>query len=97
VEGRDEGSVWLGFGMATGINVAAGIVGGLTLFFGVGGFVLMGLGLVQAAWILPMAASFRKSGQRKTMKGVIAAAVFTLLLTAGCWVLVAALGISRMH
>jgi len=97
VDGKDEGSVWLGFGMATVINVAAGIVGGLTLFFGLGSFVLMGLGLVQAAWILPMAASFRKSGQRRTMKGVLAAAVFTLLLIAGCWALVATLGISRMH
>ena len=94
---NDEGSVWLGFGMAAVINVAVGMAGGLTLFMGAGSFILMGFGLVQAAWIIPMMVSFRKSGQRQTMKGVIVAAVVTLLLNAACWGMVASLGISRMR
>ena len=97
MQANDEGSVWLGFGMAAVINVAAGMAGGLTLFMGVGTFILMGLGLVQAAWIIPMVVSFRKSGQRRTMRGVILAALFTILLNAACWGIVARMGIGRMH
>lgn len=94
---KSGGSVWLGFGMAAGINIAAVIVGGLTLTMGVGLFILLGIGLVQAAWIIPMVESFRKSGQRETMKGIIVAAALTFLLNAGCWGLVATTGISQMR
>jgi hypothetical protein len=83
--------------MAAGANTAAAIAGGLTLAMGVGVYILLGLGLAQAAWIVPMAVSFRKSGQRRTIKGVMVAAAITLLLNAGCWGLVAAMGIGRMR
>jgi hypothetical protein len=54
-----------------GIDIAAVIVGGLTLTMGLGLFILLGIWLVQAVWIIPMVVSFRKSGQRETMKALL--------------------------
>jgi hypothetical protein len=38
---------------------------------GLGLFILLGIWLVQAVWIIPMVVSFRKSGQRETMKALL--------------------------
>jgi hypothetical protein len=57
----------------------------------------MGIGLVQAAWIVPMVLRFRATGRRETAKGVIIAAAITFLLNASCWGLVATIGIGSMR
>jgi formate-dependent nitrite reductase membrane component NrfD len=88
---KSEGSVWGGFGLAAAINVGATIVGIVTVV------VPFVIGVVQAAWIIPMVLSFRKSGKRETAKGVIIAAAITFLLNAGCWGLVATIGLGSMH
>jgi hypothetical protein len=97
MERKSEGSIWAGFGLAAAVNVGAMIVGALTVTIVVGIFILMGIGLVQVAWIVPMALRFRASGRRETMKGVIIAAAITFLLNAGCWGLVASIGLGTMR
>ncbi|MGA2183692.1 MAG: hypothetical protein ABSH47_11740 [Bryobacteraceae bacterium] len=97
IERKREGSIWAGFGLAAAINVAAMIVGAVTLTIVVGIFILLGIGLIQAAWIVPMVLRFRATGRRETMKGVIIAAAVTFLLNASCWGLVATIGLGSMH
>lgn len=94
---KNEGSIWVGLGLGAAVNIGAVIVGVVTIALVVGIFILLGIGLVQAAWIIPMVLSFRKSGKRETAKGVIVAAVITLLLNIGCYGLVATIGIGSMH
>jgi hypothetical protein len=65
------------------INLGAAIVGIVTIV------VPLAIGLIQAAWIVPMVLSFRKSGKSETAKGILIAATITFLLNAGCWGLVA--------
>jgi hypothetical protein len=78
-----KGSVLAGFGLAAVINLGAAIVGIVTIV------VPLAIGLIQAAWIVPMVLSFRKSGKSETAKGILIAATITFLLNAGCWGLVA--------
>jgi hypothetical protein len=94
---KSEGSILAGFGLAAAINLGAVVVGVITLAMVVGIFILLGIGLVQAAWIIPMVVTFRKSGKRETAKGVIIAAAITFLLNAGCWGLVATIGLGTIR
>ena len=81
-----------GFGLAAAINLGlAAIIGVVTII------IPLAIGLIQAAWIIPMVLSFQKSGRGETAKGVIIAAAITFLLNAGCWGLVATAGLGSMH
>ena len=89
---RGPGSIWAGFGLAAAINLGAAIVGIVTIV------IPLAIGLVQAAWIIPMVLSFRKSGRTETAKGIIIAAAITFLLNAGCWGLIATVAsLGSMH
>ena len=94
---KSEGSVLAGFGLGAAVNVGAAIVGVATIAAVVGIIILLGIGLLQAAGIIPMVMSFRKSGKRETAKGVIIAAAITFLLNAGCWGMVATIGLGSMR
>ena len=85
------GSVLAGFGLAAAINLGAAIVGIVTIV------IPLAIGIIQAAWIVPMVISFRRSGRRETAKGIIIAAAITFLLNAGCWGLIATAGLGSMH
>jgi hypothetical protein len=82
VIGCTVGAIILGFGLAVGS--LSGILGWV---------LLLGIGLVQAAWIVPLWLSFRRRRETETAKGVLIMASVVFLLNAGCWGLVASLSI----
>ena len=88
---QNPGNIWAGFGLAAIINIVAAIAGIFTIV------ITLGIGVVQAAWIIPMVIAFRKSGRTETAKGVIIAACVTFLLNAGCWGVIATVGLGPMH
>ena len=88
----DRGSILKGFGIGAAVNVGAVIVCLITAAAIVGVLLLLGIGLVQAAWIIPMILRFRKRGKTETAKGVMIAAAITFLLNAGCYGLIAVVG-----
>jgi membrane protein YdbS with pleckstrin-like domain len=50
---------------------------------------LFGIGVVQAAWIVPLWRRYRAIGETETAKGLLIAAGIIFLLNAGCWGIVA--------
>ena len=79
-----------------GVAIVAGCtVGAFFVFFALAGLVgvgaliaLGGIGVVQAAWIVPLWRYYRASGETETAKGLWIAAGIVFLLNAGCWGLV---------
>ena len=90
----DRGSILKGFGIAAAVNIGAVVMGVITIAAVIGIFVLLGIGLVQAAWIIPLVLHFRKMGKPETAKGVIIAAAITFLLNAGCYGFIAVVGLN---
>jgi len=90
----DRGSILKGFGIAAAVNVGAVIIGVITIAAVIGIFLLLGIGLIQAAWIIPLILHFRKMGKPETAKGIIIAAAITFLLNAGCYGLIAVVGLN---
>lgn len=93
----EAGSFLRGFGVTAGITIGAVIFGGLTLWAGIGAIVLLGISLVQLAWVLPLYISYRRKGERDTANGVLLAAGITFLLNAGCYVVVLPNAFRNMH
>jgi hypothetical protein len=81
----EKGSFWRGFLIAAAVTIGAVIVGAITLVAGIGIVILLGIGLVQLAWVLPMYFSYRRKGETQTANGVLLAAGITFLLNASCW------------
>lgn len=50
-------------------------------------FAFFGIGITQLLYVIPLALWARSKGRYDTMKGVIIAAVITLLLNGGCFLL----------
>lgn len=46
---------------------------------------LLGIGIVQAAWIIPLSYYYRRMGETQTTKGLLITASVIFLLNAGCW------------
>jgi hypothetical protein len=70
---------------------AAAVFGGLLSFaasMSLGMIVVLGIGVVQVAWIVPMYLHFKRAGEMETAKGLLIAAAIVFLLNAGCWGLV---------
>jgi hypothetical protein len=88
------GSVGKGVGISMGLTIAALVVIGLLSIAGAraqfgGVFVLIfGIGIVQAAWIIPLWVHYDKVGESETAKGILITAALIFLLNAGCWGLV---------
>jgi hypothetical protein len=87
----NPGSVGKGVVMVFGWSV-------LAVFFGfvvpvLGSILLMGIGVVQAAWMIPIWRYYRRLGETETAKGVLIMAGIVFLLNAGCWGLIATVGI----
>jgi hypothetical protein len=85
--------------IALGLTVAAFVMGGALLAMGpaapVGIAMMLGIGVVQAAWIVPLWIHYRRARETETAKGLLIAASIVFLLNAGCWGLVGSL--STMH
>ena len=64
---------------------AAMTAAGVVVSMLVGFWPLIGIGLVQALWVLPVWGSLRRKGQNETAKGVLLAAGLVFLLNAACW------------
>jgi hypothetical protein len=91
------GSIGRGFGITAAITIGAVIFGGMTIGVGIGAIILLGIGLVQLAWILPLFFSYRRKGETETAYGVLLAAGITFLLNASCWGFLVTKGVGPMH
>jgi len=81
----DPGSVGKGLGIGFGLTIAGGILGLVLLAVYIGMVILLGIGLVQLCWIIPVSLSYKKRRETETVKGILIAAGITFLLNAGCW------------
>ena len=82
---KDGGSVWLGLLIGVGVSIVAVAVS-VALMVGLGGlFLVGGIGIVQALWIVPLYLYFRRNGQKEVGKGVLIVAGLVFLLNASCW------------
>jgi hypothetical protein len=92
------GSVGKGVVLVLGLTFAAFVVGGSLLAMGPAAFlgiaILLGIGGVQAAWIVPLWLHFRRTHETETAKGLLIAASIVFLLNAGCWGLVGTIALS---
>jgi len=93
------GSLGKGVVIVIGLTVAAFVVAGaMTVSMAVVGIVMIfGIGVVQAAWIIPIWLSYRKRGETETAKGMLIMAGIVFLLNAGCWGLIGTMSLSSMH
>lgn len=78
---EDRGSVTLGFFLAIALHISV-IAGSIMISFGIP---FLAIGLVQLAYIIPLAFHFKAKGKTRTMQGLWLAAVVTFLLNAACY------------
>src|SRR6185369_8215441 len=81
----DRGSVITGFFVAAGWNTLAITISTASIAIGIGIVLVAGFGLIQFAWLLPLAFKYRKEGKSESAKGVYIAAGISVLLSAACW------------
>jgi hypothetical protein len=82
----DPGSVGKGVGIVLGCVVGAVFVGiMLATLLPAALVLLLGIGVVQAAWIVPIWRYYRNMGETETVKGLLIAASVVFLLNASCW------------
>ena len=81
-----RGSLWKGIGFAAVINIGAFVASLLAKSMALGIVLVMGFGLIQCAWLIPLYLRYEKNGESETAKGVLVAAVITVLLSGACWV-----------
>jgi hypothetical protein len=89
----NAGSMLKGFGIGAGLNILLMVAVAAM----VNPIVLIGAGLVQLVWIVPMYLSFRRQGATETAKGILLAAGIVFLLNAACFGLVMTMGLKNMH
>jgi hypothetical protein len=87
------GSVGRGVLVGLGLTFGAIVVGLVSAAFtgGISAIVLLGIGVLQAAWIVPLVRSYRTKGETETAKGLLIAAGIVFLLNASCWGVVASM------
>jgi hypothetical protein len=81
----DRGSLGKGVGLGVLFTVGGVIVSFATMIAGVGIFLLLGIGVVQALWMIPLYNNFDKKGAMETKKGILIVAGIVFLLNASCW------------
>ena len=82
---RDPGSIWQGIAIGGAWNVCALLASILGIFILIGIAVIVGFGLLQYLWILPLHEKYRERGETETAKGILIASGITVLLSAACW------------
>lgn len=87
------GSGSVGTGVVIGLALTFGAIGvgvfSAAFTGGISAIVLLGIGVLQAAWIVPLVRHFRTKGETETAKGLLIAAGIVFLLNASCWGVVA--------
>jgi len=81
---ENGGSIWLGILIGIGVSVG-GLLASVALMAGGGAFLLMGFGLTQLLWVIPLYLYFASQGQKETGKGILIVAGLVCLLNASCW------------
>jgi len=81
----DQGSILNGFLVAAGWNAAAIALSVALMAAVIGIPLVMGFGLIQFAWLLPMWNRYKKAGKTESAKGVLIVAGISVLLSAACW------------
>ena len=82
---RDPGSIWQGIAIGGVWNVCALLIGFAGIFILIGIPIIVGFGLVQYAWIVPLYGKHKGRGETETAKGILIASGITVLLSAACW------------
>ena len=83
-----RGNIWLGFGLSALCNLM--ILPGLAMLIlpfseSVAIAMVMGIGLSQLVYVIPLIFIFRRQRKIATMQGMLAGAGITFLLNGGCW------------
>jgi len=73
------------------VNACVAVAGGATMLLGMplGAVVIYGFPMLHLFWSLPMVAVAKRRGHTRARNGYLLATGVTLLLSAGCWVIVA--------
>lgn len=81
------GSVGKGVAIVLGSTVGAFFMGFLLASFWapIGIALLLGVGVVQALWVVPLWLYYRRTSETETAKGMLIMASIVFLLNAGCW------------
>jgi hypothetical protein len=66
-------------------NLGQLAAGALTLPIGVGAIILAIFGVIELAYVIPLAVIARNAGERERMKGIIIMGSVGFLLTGACW------------
>ena len=66
-------------------NLGQLAAGALTMPLGVGAVILAIFGVVELAYVIPLAVMSRNAGERERMKGIIIMGSIGFLLTGACW------------
>ena len=74
-----------GFLVAAGVNALAIAVSVALISMMIGIPLVVGFGLLQFAWLLPIRARFTRAGKTESAKGVLITAGITVLLSAACF------------
>lgn len=92
---HDEGSVGTGIGIVLAadivlfivlLSIASGLTDQAPFWLGEALFIAMlGIGLTQLLYVVPLYFHFRKTGQQNTAKGLVIGASIVALLNATCW------------
>jgi len=75
------GNVWLGVALGAVLDIGAA-----ALFLqSRRAPLILAIGVVQLAWMLPAYLAFKLTGNRETAKGILIASGICFLLNAACW------------
>jgi hypothetical protein len=82
---KEGGSILIGVAIGLAMTVGGVLLCTLLMVAYVGAFLLVGIGLVQAAWVIPAYRYFRARGEPETGKGILIVAGLVAMLNTTCW------------
>jgi hypothetical protein len=82
---REGGSILIGVAIGIAMTLAGLLLCAMLMVVYVGAFLLVGIGLVQAAWVIPAYRYFRARGEPETGKGILIVAGLVAMLNTTCW------------
>jgi hypothetical protein len=84
------GSIFRGMAIGAGLTLAGVLAFALLMIVYIGAFLLVGIGLAQAIWMLPAFRHYRGRGEAETAKGILIVAGLVAMLNTTCWGFLAA-------
>ena len=82
---EDGGSIWRGILIGIGVSIGGLLASAALMAVMVGSYLLIGFGLTQLLWVIPLYLYFARNGQKETGKGILIVAGLVFLLNASCW------------